>query len=187
MQCFTRPGGFVTCCYDDATVRTLLLILLAAPGIASAQAYVGAAIGEAKLDERHDTAVKVFGGYQFQPSFAIEGGYHDLGKVRSAIVERHGVIPHAEHGGSGWWGAWGVAGGGVLVTQMIHELDLLVQILGLPQTIEAAADTRFTTIESEDYIEATLTYAYGAVVHCAACASATAVARFPTPPGPAKM
>ena len=86
MQCVTHPGGSVTCCYDDATVRTLLLVLLAAPGIASAQGYVGAAIGEAKLDERHDTAVKVFGGYQFQPSFAIEGGYHDLGKVRSASV-----------------------------------------------------------------------------------------------------
>ena len=86
MQCVTRRGGSVTCCYDVDEVRALLLILLAAPSIASAQAYVGAAIGEAKLDDRHDTAVKFFGGYQFKPSFAIEAGYHDLGKVRSASV-----------------------------------------------------------------------------------------------------
>ena len=68
------------------SVRALLFLLLAAPGLACAQAYVGAGIGEAKLDERHDTAVKVFGGYQFKPSFALEAGYQDLGGGSSASV-----------------------------------------------------------------------------------------------------
>ena len=30
----------------------------------------------------------------------------------------------------GWWGSWKVAGGGVLVTQLIHELDLLLLVMG---------------------------------------------------------
>ena len=70
----------------STNVRTLLFILLAAPAIARAQAYVGAGIGESKLDDRNDTAAKLFGGYQFQPNFAIEAGYQDLGGARSASV-----------------------------------------------------------------------------------------------------
>ncbi len=62
------------------------LLLLSAPLAAQAQGYFGAGIGESRLDDRSDTAVKVFGGYQFNPNFAIEGGYHDLGKARSADV-----------------------------------------------------------------------------------------------------
>jgi perosamine synthetase len=91
-----------------------------------------------------------------------------LGEIRSAIVERHGYIPHSEHGATGWWGVWGVAGGGALVTQMIHELDLLIQIMGMPRSVKAVADTRFTGIESEDYLEATLTYARGCRAICVA-------------------
>ncbi len=67
-------------------MRILLLALLAAPGIAAAQGYVGASIGESKLDDHNDTAVKLLAGYQFQRNFALEGGYADLGSVRDASV-----------------------------------------------------------------------------------------------------
>ena len=74
-----------------------LLVLLAGPAAAWAQdsrgGYMGASIGEAYY--RHtcdgapagitcnndDTAWRVFGGYQFKPSFAIELGLHTLGSV----------------------------------------------------------------------------------------------------------
>lgn len=123
----------------------------------------------AQADAQHPGKLSV--GYQqrYHPAFrrlkrlAREGW---LGDLRSAIVERHGAIPHAEHGKAGWWGAWRVAGGGVLVTQMIHELDLLIQVMGMPQSVSAIADTRFTGIESEDYLEARLTYADGRIVDC---------------------
>jgi OOP family OmpA-OmpF porin len=32
------------------------------------------------IDNDHDTGYKLFGGYQFNPYFALEGGYYDLGK-----------------------------------------------------------------------------------------------------------
>jgi OOP family OmpA-OmpF porin len=31
-------------------------------------------------DDKHDTGYKIFGGYQFNPNFALEGGYYDLGE-----------------------------------------------------------------------------------------------------------
>ena len=68
------------------TTLVAALLVLSAPLTAQAQAYVGAGIGESRLDGRSDTAAKMFGGYQFNPAFAIEAGYHDLGAARSASV-----------------------------------------------------------------------------------------------------
>jgi OOP family OmpA-OmpF porin len=43
--------------------------------------YAGASIGSADLGPDDDTAVKVFGGYQIDRTFAAEFGYTDLGDV----------------------------------------------------------------------------------------------------------
>jgi OOP family OmpA-OmpF porin len=43
--------------------------------------YAGASIGSADLGPDDDTAVKVFGGYQINRTFAAEFGYTDLGDV----------------------------------------------------------------------------------------------------------
>jgi predicted dehydrogenase len=85
-----------------------------------------------------------------------------LGNLQSALIERHGYIPHTNLGAGGWWGKWNVAGGGVLMTQLIHEVDLLLQIFGEPESVTAIADTRYTKIESEDYLDATVRFAGGA-------------------------
>src|SRR5260370_30166303 len=44
-----------------------------------------------------------------------------IGEILSTLIERHGFIPNSDYGKNGWWGSWRVAGGGVLVTQLIHE------------------------------------------------------------------
>src|SRR5438876_760040 len=82
-----------------------------------------------------------------------------IGEVQSALIERHSYIPHTSHGENGWWGLWKVAGGGVLMTQLIHELDLLLLAMGRPLSVSAAMDTCYTGIESEDYVEATIRFA----------------------------
>lgn len=92
-----------------------------------------------------------------------------IGEIQSALIERHSYIPHAtNHGRMGWWGAWEVAGGGVLITQLIHELDVLLLAMGRPLSIRAAMDTRYTGIESEDYVEATIRFAGEATARCIA-------------------
>jgi predicted dehydrogenase len=91
-----------------------------------------------------------------------------IGKLESAVVERHGLIPHIVTGKGAWWGAWDVAGGGVFMTQMIHELDIMLKAMGEPLSVKAEMDTRFTSIESEDWIEAHVTFAGGCSARCAA-------------------
>jgi UDP-N-acetyl-2-amino-2-deoxyglucuronate dehydrogenase len=65
--------------------------------------------------------------------------------------------------GSPWKGTWAGEGGGVLINQSIHTLDLLQWVLGMPAGIKGNVDRRFLqdVIEVEDTAEATLRYADG--------------------------
>lgn len=99
-------------------------------------------------------------------SWLVTNGW--LGEPQAVTLERHSYIPHSDPGSGSWWGAWDVAGGGVLITQLIHELDMLILLMGKPVSVEAVADTRFTTIESEDYVQATIQFEGGRVARCVA-------------------
>lgn len=46
--------------------------------------YAGASVGRADLGPETDTALKIFGGYQINRSFAAEFGYSDFGDVTVA-------------------------------------------------------------------------------------------------------
>jgi UDP-N-acetyl-2-amino-2-deoxyglucuronate dehydrogenase len=63
-----------------------------------------------------------------------------------------------------WWGAWDVAGGGAVMTQLIHELDLMCHIYGPAVEVTAIADRLKEDIVSEDSCSATVRFASGAVV-----------------------
>lgn len=55
-------------------------------------------------------------------------------------------------------------GGGVLMTQAIHTLDLLLGLIGMPERVNGhAATSPVHTMESEDTVTAMLHYANGAV------------------------
>ena len=54
------------------------------------------------------------------------------------------------------------------MTQLIHELDLLLLAMGPPLSVIARMDTRYTGIESEDYVEATIRLADEAAARCVA-------------------
>lgn len=86
-----------------------------------------------------------------------------IGDLQSAVLARHGQTQ-----GGGWWGAWNTAGGGVLLTQLIHEVDILLQAIGPARSVSAIMDTRYTGIESEDHLEATIRFASGAIATCSA-------------------
>jgi predicted dehydrogenase len=91
-----------------------------------------------------------------------------IGQIQSALIERHSYVPHANRGSDRWWGSWTIAGGGVLLTQVIHELDLLLLVMGRPSSVTAKMDTRYTNLESEDYFEARFQFEGGASARCLA-------------------
>lgn len=76
---------------------------------------------------------------------------------------------------SGWRGAWATEGGGALINQAIHTLDLLVYLLGSPDTWQASMHNRRLggVIEVEDTVEAWIGFGdvpalfYATTAHCA--------------------
>lgn len=67
---------------------------------------------------------------------------------------------------SPWWGQWQTAGGGVVMTQLIHEIDIMQHIFGRATEVTATMDTLHEAIESEDTCAATVRFESGAMVSC---------------------
>jgi predicted dehydrogenase len=64
---------------------------------------------------------------------------------------------------SGTWRAtWRGEGGGVLINQAPHTIDLFTQVAGLPVKVEARTRARMHKIEVEDEVSASLEYKNGA-------------------------
>lgn len=61
---------------------------------------------------------------------------------------------------SGWRGQWASEGGGALINQSIHTLDLLVYLLGAPTGVKAAMHNRHLqgVIEVEDTVDARIDF-----------------------------
>ena len=68
------------------------------------------------------------------------------------------------YGGSPWKGMLSTEGGGVLINQSIHTLDLLLRYLGLPEQVEASCSNHHLkgVIEVEDTVEAWMAFQGGA-------------------------
>ncbi|MFP3937957.1 MAG: Gfo/Idh/MocA family protein [Phycisphaerae bacterium] len=62
-----------------------------------------------------------------------------------------------------WRGTWDGEGGGVLINQAPHHLDLLTWMAGLPRQVFAYAPTRLHDIEAEDTATAVMDYGNGMV------------------------
>ncbi len=86
-----------------------------------------------------------------------------LGELQFGRFHRYGKLD-PQQVSKGWWGKWDVAGGGAVITQCIHELDLLTHFLGRAKTVSAVMDTRGNDIESEDTFVATITTESGAIL-----------------------
>lgn len=106
---------------------------------------------------------------------AIRAG--DLGDLTLASV----TIPYhrseAYYREAGWRGTWALDGGGVLMNQGIHLIDLLVWYMGDPVEVRAHAATLHHGIEVEDTLTATLRFEGGALA--TVTATTTAAPGFP--------
>ena len=64
---------------------------------------------------------------------------------------------------SPWRGTWRGEGGGVVINQGQHDLDLLTYLVGPPRSVFGAARTRLHHIETEDTAVALLEWSDGAI------------------------
>jgi UDP-N-acetyl-2-amino-2-deoxyglucuronate dehydrogenase len=106
---------------------------------------------------------------------AIQAG--DFGELTLGVI----TIPYHRPAGyfnlADWRGTWAWDGGGVLMNQGIHLVDLLLWFMGDPIEIRAHAATLHRDIEVEDTITATLRFANGALATITA--TTTAAPGFP--------
>lgn len=77
---------------------------------------------------------------------------------------------HAYYGTSPWRGSWEGEGGGMLMTQASHQLDLMQWICGMPSEIMARCSTVDRPIQVENEAELFLSYPNGAHGHFIASA-----------------
>jgi predicted dehydrogenase len=106
---------------------------------------------------------------------AIQAG--DLGDLTLGVVTMPYYRSQAYYDQADWRGTWALDGGGVLMNQGIHLVDLLVWYMGDPVEVQAFAGTLRREIEVEDTLGATLRFANGAIATITA--TTTAAPGFP--------
>lgn len=88
-----------------------------------------------------------------------------LGEIKGVrgIVNWHREVPYYTE--SGWRGSLKTEGGGVLINQSIHTLDLMTYLTGKPEIVESSIMNHHLKgiIEVEDTMEAYIQYENGAV------------------------
>ena len=92
---------------------------------------------------------------------AIQAG--DLGELTLGLLTLPYCRTQAYYDQAAWRGTWALDGGGVLMNQGIHQIDLLVWYMGDPTEIRAYADTLKWDIEVEDIASASLRFPNGAM------------------------
>jgi UDP-N-acetyl-2-amino-2-deoxyglucuronate dehydrogenase len=102
----------------------------------------------------HDSSVKL--------KRAIEGGRFGRLSLGDAYVKWYRTQQYYDSGA--WRGTWALDGGGALMNQAIHSVDLLTWLMGPVVEIQAnAATLAHERIEVEDVVVATLRFANGAI------------------------
>lgn len=102
-------------------------------------------------------------------SFLAEGA---LGKLILADAQVKWYRPPEYYGNSSWRGKLALDGGGALMNQGVHTVDLLLWLMGNVVTVQAQMATALHKIEAEDTITALLEFASGAIGTLVATTSA---------------
>jgi UDP-N-acetyl-2-amino-2-deoxyglucuronate dehydrogenase len=115
---------------------------------------VGVQLGAIFPSRFHDSSVKL--------KRAIDGGRFGTLTLGDAYVKWYRTQAYYDSGA--WRGTWALDGGGALMNQAIHSVDLLTWLMGPVVEIQANASTlSHVRIEVEDTAIATLRFANGAL------------------------
>ena len=128
---------------------------------------------EAQITACRDAGVKlgVLFNNRFRPEAAKmrqlidEGAIGDVyrSEMSSAMLRTQDYYDRLD-----WRGRWDAEGGGALLNQGIHGIDMYQWLAGLPETVFGMVSTLKHDVEVEDYATALLGYAGGVhgVIHC---------------------
>jgi predicted dehydrogenase len=111
--------------------------------------------------------VAVVSQHRFDPATeqvvgAIQAG--DLGRLTSGIASTAWWRGQSYYDSGRWRGTWAMDGGGAIMNQTIHTIDLLVAMLGVPSEVFAyAARLAHERVEVEDTAVAVVRFAGGAL------------------------
>jgi predicted dehydrogenase len=101
---------------------------------------------------------------RFEPlSLKLKAGL-DAGRIGALLWASANTLWHrtdAYYASAPWRGTWAHEGGGVLINQAIHAIDLLLSLTGMPEKITARTRTLNHQIEVEDAALAILEFADG--------------------------
>ncbi len=86
-----------------------------------------------------------------------------LGKPILADARVKWYRPPEYYAGSRWRGTWALDGGGALINQGVHTVDLLLWLFGDVVRVQARAATALHAIEAEDTLVALFEFANGAL------------------------
>jgi UDP-N-acetyl-2-amino-2-deoxyglucuronate dehydrogenase len=101
--------------------------------------------------------------------FLAEGA---LGKLILADAQLKWYRPPEYYGNSRWRGKLSLDGGGALINQGVHTVDLLLWLMGDAVSVQAQMATALHSIEGEDTVTALLEFANGAIGTLVAATSA---------------
>jgi predicted dehydrogenase len=87
----------------------------------------------------------------------------DIGEIfRADLVATHWFRSRQYFVAAPWRGTWRASGGGVLMSQAVHQIDTLVWLAGLPSRVTAWARRSRHDVQVEDDVIAILEYPNGA-------------------------
>ncbi len=86
-----------------------------------------------------------------------------LGEIQHLDMTAMWTRTAAYYHSGGWRATWTGEGGGVLLNQAPHDLDIICYLLGMPKTVVAWTRTLLHPIETEDTVQAMLEWPNGAL------------------------
>lgn len=161
------PHGSHASLAVEAFQRGLHVLCDKPAGICSRQANEMEQAYEQAKEEKPDLQ---FGFIFHQRTFPIyrrlrelvqQGGYGKVRRISWVITDW--FRPNAYYTSASWRGTWQTEGGGLLLNQCPHNLDLLQWILGMPEQVRGFChEGKYHPIEVEDDVTAYLEWANGA-------------------------
>ena len=86
----------------------------------------------------------------------------EIGEVYRACMEACYFRTQAYYDRDAWRGKWTTEGGGVLINQAIHDLDIFQWLIGKPVKIRGQISTMYHEVEVEDLASAVMLFENGA-------------------------